>query len=229
MSQQAFRILHHGGEKLTSNTANPEHEFDFIGGNLALDFANTVGGLPPDSPSQDRLTNYARLVTWSQQANLTNESEVALLLHNAERDPASAMLLERARAVREAISSIFAAVTQGVPPTESDLDLFNQALEQAMTGARVRVTPDGFDWEWRKQADAFDQILAPVVRSAAALLTSAERSLVRECANEDCHWLFVDTTKNHSRRWCRTTGCGNVMRVRKHREQQHKEKSANDL
>ena len=85
---------------------------------------------------------------------------------------------------------------------------------------RVVVTADGFGLEWRKEADAFDQMLAPVVRSATTLLTSAERQLVRECANEQCHWLFVDTTKNHRRRWCRTTGCGNVMRVRKHRERQ---------
>jgi predicted RNA-binding Zn ribbon-like protein len=216
---------------LESNAAAIEHEFDFIGGNLCLDFANTVGGLPPDSPSQERLTSYAHLVAWSQQANLMSESEAQVLLHKAQRAPVEAVaILERARALREAISGIFAAVAQGIQPTESDLDWLNSELDQGMAGARVIVTADGFDLEWRTAAGAFDQMLAPVVRSAAMLLTSAERQLVHECANEDCHWLFVDTTKNHRRRWCRTTGCGNVMRVRKFRQrQQSKAESANDL
>ena len=218
-------------KNLDSKAAAIEHEFDFVGGYLCLDFANTVGGLPPDSISQERLTSYPYLVAWSQQANLTSESEAHVLLRKAERTPVeAAAILERARAIREAIYGIFVAVARGTQPTGSDLDLFNRELERAMAGPRLMVTTDGFGWEWRKEGGAFDQMLAPVVRSAATLLTSAERQLVRQCANEDCRWLFVDTTKNHRRRWCRTAGCGNVMRVRKHREQQRsQEKSVNDL
>jgi predicted RNA-binding Zn ribbon-like protein len=216
---------------LDSNTITIAHEFDFIGGNLGLDFANTVGGLPPESISQERLTSYARLVAWSQQAGLTSESEAHTLLHKAESVPVeAAAILERAHVLREAIYGIFAAIALGTQPTESDLALFNRALEQGMAGAQIVIINDGFDWAWRKDASAFDHMLAPVVRSAAMLLTSAECPFVRQCANEDCRWLFVDTTKNHRRRWCRTTGCGNVMRVRKHREQQQrKEKSDQDL
>jgi len=214
-----------------SNATTIKPEFDFVGGYLCLDFANTVGGLPPDSISQERLTSYPHLVAWSQQANLTSESEAHVLLRKAESAQVeAAAILERARAIREAIYGIFAAVAQGTQPTGSDLDLLNRELERGMAGPRVMVTTDGFGWEWRKEEGAFDQMLAPVARSAAMLLTSAKRRLVRQCANKDCRWLFVDTTKNHRRKWCRTTGCGNVMRVRKYRERQRsKEKSANDL
>lgn len=208
---------------MDSNPAALEPEFDFIGGDLCLDFANTVGGLPPDSITQDRLTSYPRLVTWSQQANLMSEREAHTLLDKAERAPVeAAAVLERAYVLREAIFSIFAAVARGTQPTESDLDLLNSELERGMAGARVVITAEGFGLEWRKEEGDLDQMLAPVARSAAMLLTSAERQLVRKCANELCRWLFVDTTKNHRRRWCKTTGCGNVMRVRKHRERQHK-------
>ncbi len=208
--------------KLDSSPAAIELEFDFIGGYLCLDFANTVGGLPPASISQERLTSYRHLVAWSQQANLTSESEAQALLRKAQDAQLEATaILERARAVREAIYGIFAAVAQGKQPTTSDLELLNRELERAMAGPRVIVTTDGFGWEWRKDEAAFDHMLAPVVRSAATLLTSAERQLVRQCANApDCRWLFVDTTKNHRRKWCRTTGCGNMMRVRKYRERQ---------
>jgi len=217
---------------LDSNAIAIEPEFDFVGGYLCLDFANTVGGLPPNSSSQERLTSYPHLVAWSQQANLTSQSAAQVLLRKAQSAQLeAAAILARARAIREAIYGIFAAVAQGTQPTGSDLDLLNRELERAMAGPRVIVTTDGFGWEWRKEEGAFDQMLAPVARSAATLLTSAEGQLVRQCANApDCRWLFVDTTKNHRRQWCRTTGCGNVMRVRKYRERQRsKEQPANDL
>jgi predicted RNA-binding Zn ribbon-like protein len=228
MCQQAFRLLHSGGEELNSNPAAIAHEFDFIGGNLCLDFANTVGGLPADSPSQDRLLSYAHLVAWSQQANLMSEGEGQVLLNQAKHDPAEAAgVLERAHVLREAVYGIFAALALNTTLTEHDFEVLNKELEQGTAGARVVVIPDGFGWEWRKAAGSLDQMLAPIARSAATLLTTtAERQLVRQCANEQCRWLFVDTTKNHRRRWCKTTGCGNVMRVRKHRERQQGQESS---
>jgi predicted RNA-binding Zn ribbon-like protein len=204
---------------LTSIAALTEHQFDFIAGEVCLDFANTFGGLPAESSTQERLTDYPRLVAWSHQASLINEHEAHMLLHNAEHAPAEASaILERALALRQAITRIFAALAYASPPTTGDLDVLNRELERGMAGAQVVMTPAGFDWTWRTEEGALDSMLGPVARSAAMLLTGHERQFVRECANDLCHWLFVDTTKNHRRRWCRTTGCGNMMRVRKHRD-----------
>jgi predicted RNA-binding Zn ribbon-like protein len=207
--------------KFDAGASMVEHQFDFIGANLCLDFANTLGGLPADSETQERLTTYTRLVGWSQQAKLMTEYEAQHLLRQAENDPAEAVaIVERAIIVREAIRSIFLAVARNAQPSESDLVVLNSELEQAMAGARVTVTPNGFDLEWLNTEGALDQMLGPVVRSAATLLTSGERHLVRKCAHDRCQWVFVDTTKNHSRQWCRASGCGNMMRVRKHRKRQ---------
>lgn len=198
-----------------------EPEFDFIGGNLCLDFANTWGGLPADSITQERLTTYPELVAWTQHANLINASEAELLLHKAESAyRETSAILERAITIRESIRDIFLAVAQTRPVSESDLALLNSELERGMSSLQLIITLDGFALEWRKEAGAFDQMLAPIARSAAMLLISAELPRVRKCANQQCRWLFVDTTKNHSRQWCKTNGCGNLMRVRKHREQQ---------
>jgi predicted RNA-binding Zn ribbon-like protein len=62
-----------------------------------------------------------------------------------------------------------------------------------------------------------DAPLWGVTRSAADLLTSdTERPLVRECSAEDCHWLFLDTTRNRSRQWCSMKSCGNRQKARRH-------------
>jgi predicted RNA-binding Zn ribbon-like protein len=57
-----------------------------------------------------------------------------------------------------------------------------------------------------------------VARSAAELLTSKELTSVRECAGYDCGRLFMDGTKNRSRRWCDMASCGNRAKGRRHYE-----------
>ncbi len=126
-------------------------------------------------------------------------------------------MLRRARELREAIFRVFSAIArESSPPTEATRRL-NEALPQAL--ARLRLVEDepGFRWDWEED-DALDRVLWPVVRSAAELLTSDQLDRVRECAAEDCAWLFIDGSKNRSRRWCDMAVCGNRSKVRRFRE-----------
>jgi len=75
----------------------------------------------------------------------------------------------------------------------------------------------GFVWSWDADTPELDRPLWPIVRSAAELLTSPERELVKRCASDTCLWLFLDRTKNHARRWCDMKVCGNRAKVRRHR------------
>jgi predicted RNA-binding Zn ribbon-like protein len=194
--------------------------FEFIGGKVCLDFANTVSGTR-DGRSQEHLTRYSDLVRWSREAALLTESQAETLLHAAERDEGeAATMLAQARVLREAIYYIFTALIAGTQPAGVDIEALNRELRKGTTGASVMLTTEGFVWEWRKEDGALDQMLGPLARSAATLLTSDEQHLVRQCANTRCGWLFVDTTKNHRRHWCRTAVCGNNVRVRRHRQRQ---------
>ncbi|MBN1859137.1 CGNR zinc finger domain-containing protein [Candidatus Bipolaricaulota bacterium] len=79
----------------------------------------------------------------------------------------------------------------------------------------MRRSEERFQWGW---SDAEDQLEWPVwilARSAADLLTSDERDRVRRCAGPDCGWLFVDISRNHSRRWCDMADCGNRAKARR--------------
>jgi predicted RNA-binding Zn ribbon-like protein len=205
---------------MAPSTTKIPSDFEFVGGNVGLDFNNTFGGLRGNG-SQERLISYSKLVLWSREAGLISQSEVAKLLHKAEKaGEEAAAVLERAYILREAIYGIFAALARNTQPAGSDLEKLNRELGQGTSGARVIVTPTGFGWEWCQEEEALDQMLGPVARAAATLLTSAERNFVRKCANATCRWLFIDTTKNHRRQWCMTTVCGNRDRVRRHRQRQ---------
>ena len=187
-----------------------------LGGRLCLDFANTVDERTGEHP-QEWLTSYADLVAWSEHAGIVTESEAHHLRDLGARHPtAASAVLEQAIVLREAIYRIFCATADERPPEADDVATLNDALSEALSRLRVTLTVDGFNWQWALSRDALDRMLWPVTRSAAELLTSGELSRVRMCAGDDCGWLFFDTSKNRSRRWCSMEDCGNRAKARRH-------------
>ena len=190
--------------------------FNLLGGRLCLDFANTVGNHASAQP-YEHLTGYADLTAWAQQAGALGEREKRALARAAARQPAEAeATFERAKALREAIYRIFSAVAHESEPARADLALLNEELAQALAHARVVPAEEGFVYAWDEERDALDRLLWPVARSAAELLVSAELNRVRECSDEICGWLFLDMSKNRSRRWCDMRDCGNQAKARRH-------------
>jgi predicted RNA-binding Zn ribbon-like protein len=120
--------------------------------------------------------------------------------------------------VREAIYHLLSAMAHGHPRDPVDVATLNDALGDALAHARLSPLPDGFAWDWGgADPSALDQMLWPVVQSAVDLLTSPELERVGECADDrGCGWLFLDMTKNRSRRWCDMRDCGNRAKARRH-------------
>lgn len=192
------------------------YDFEFIGGALCLDFTNTLGrGVTTNT---EHLEGYADLVRWGLQAELLDVRRAGRLGDVAAASPSQAeAVLARARELREVIYRIFAAKVRGTARRPADLQELNAALKDAM--ARTRLTPvaDGFAWGW-EETDELDALLWPVARSAAELLTSSETRHLKECGSETCEWLFLDSSKNKRRRWCDMRSCGNLAKVRRHRQ-----------
>jgi len=199
-------------------TARPQKIFQLVGGDLCLDFTNTVGGKRGLS-TREYLNSYADFVSWCRQAGLLNSSMADALLRSAARHTDdSAAALRRAIALREAIYRIFAARASGNSPEISDLDHLNAELSTHHGRLRVAASQKAFNWIWVNADDALDHPLGPIARAAAELLTSPHLlEHVRQCEGGTCGWLFVDSTKNHSRRWCVMRECGNVAKVRRFR------------
>lgn len=59
-------------------------------------------------------------------------------------------------------------------------------------------------------------LLGRLAQSASSLLCHADLSLVRRCENPNCILYFYDATKNHTRRWCSMSGCGNRAKAAAH-------------
>lgn len=197
----------------------PTKKFRLVGGDLSLDFTNTMGG-KRGATTRESLNRYIDLLSWFEQARVVEDAEVAKLAREAERQPEeAARVLERAIRLRESIYNLCAAVVEGRASPKSDLERLNSELAVGLGGLRVLPAKGDstFTWGW-KIGDGLDAPLGPVVRAAADLFTDAHKlEQLRRCGGDNCGWLFIDSSKNHSRRWCDMQDCGNRAKVRRHR------------
>lgn len=196
-----------------------------VGGDLCLDFVNTVGGRVPEgggSPGSrvlaDKLAAYADLVAWSRHTGSMGEADARRLLRLADsRRREAEDVLGRALRFREALHRTLRSATLGVRPEPTDLSLLNAEIAAARGRERLAPSRDGLRWVWPDAGGELDAPLWPVSRSAATLLTSGDLSRLRQCGGERCGWLFLDRSRNRSRQWCTMEDCGNLSKVRRFR------------
>ena len=190
-----------------------ERLFEFVGGRPCLDFSNTMGG---DRRTRDDLPTYAELVSWARQGGLVTPAQARALLLRARREPAAAArTLEAAVQLRGALFRTFTALAEEKRPAQADLEALNRALAVALPHRRLMQSGREIALGWGA-SDDLDRMLWPVVQDAADLLAHGEQRPIKMCGAEDCSWLFVDESRNHSRRWCTMKDCGNVAKARRH-------------
>jgi predicted RNA-binding Zn ribbon-like protein len=203
--------------------ASDGYRFELSGGDAALDFANTISRREEPAESREDLSHYGRLVSWAQQASLLPDKDAATLRADAaDRPRAAVAALRRAVALRESIFSIFSTIARGDRPPAEALSVFNAALPGALASLRVAAERGGFGWRFAHPDGDLAPMLAPVARAAANLLTSTDLARVRECGSDTCSWLFLDQSKNGSRRWCDMKVCGNRAKARRHYQRERK-------
>jgi predicted RNA-binding Zn ribbon-like protein len=117
--------------------------------------------------------------------------------------------------LREAIHDVFWAIMNKRPAPPAGLARLNAAAQAAAAHMRLAPTKNGgFEWSFDDFGD-FDGLLWPIARAAADLLASDQLAYVRPCSSKTCEWFFLDTSKNHHRRWCNMTSCGNRAKVQR--------------
>ena len=190
--------------------------YEMVGGRTCLDFVNT-GSQRRVGPFKEKLETYDDLLTWAIQAGQLTDAEATDLRAKAAASPEQAdAVVERGRVLREAIYRVFTKLSAGEPLPAGDLKLISS--EYGRAAVNRLLTPSGVGvctFEWQTH-DALDRPLWPVAVSATNLVASEDASRVKECATENCNWLFLDASKNRSRRWCEMKECGNRAKARRH-------------
>ena len=206
-----------------SHEAAPGYQFDLSAGVLCLDFANTVSRRKPPQPDTDHINSYDDLVAFAEQSQALSPewaAELRLQARGYSREAQTA--LRRAISYRESLYHVFSAVLQGKAVPSGDLEQINDVAIYALTHRCLARTEDGFRWEWdRNTRNRLESILWPIAQSATELLTSSQLDAVRMCEAPDCAWLFLDQSRNRSRRWCDMKVCGNRQKARRHYQRAH--------
>ena len=203
----------------------PEFEFDLTGGQLALNFANTLSRRHHPDRRKEHLESYADIVAFARQSGIVSVKQAKELRdYTARHAGEAARTFRKAIAMREVMYRAFSAIAQGRTASAADLDLMNAFAIEALRHRCLSRTDGGYRWEWQEDSKKpLDRILWEAAQAAADLLTSKELQLVRFCEAPDCEWLFLDHSRNRSRRWCDMNSCGNRQKARRHYQRTHDE------
>jgi predicted RNA-binding Zn ribbon-like protein len=203
-------ILSEVGYNLSIMTETRDAEIHhLIGGELCLDFANTLYG--HTDVIHEYLFDYRDLVLWSQHAGVLQSQRAGTLLSKWEQAPAeSEAVFRQAIQLRETIFQIFESLAHNAFPQKNDLVYLHRSWLESQVHSRLIRREDGFALDW-EAGDAMDAMLWPVTRSALELLTSDELKRVKQCGR--CDWLFLDRSRNQKRRWCSMSACGNRVKM----------------
>jgi predicted RNA-binding Zn ribbon-like protein len=187
---------------------------------LCLDLVNTDAQARHRRGREELLPDYAQLVRWARHEGLVDDAPARRLFAQAARHPHQAAAAHaRVLMLRRALYEVLAAAARHQAPPSSGLDVINTELATTTAPARVAFTATGWRREWLDPTDRLTWLLGPVTRSAADLLTAPALGRLKQCPGSPgraCGFLFLDQTKNHSRRWCSSATCGNRTRLHRH-------------
>ena len=177
---------------------------------ICVRFTNTVGDRHGSEPNE-YLASPERLSRWLAAR--------ALLPEGVELD---GDYLRRAIDLRDSVYRLFAALAAHRDPASEDVEALNGELAEAL--AKVELT-DGLEWTLT-ETNPIERAFMLLALSAADLATSPLSARIRECASKTCGWIFIDHSKNRSRRWCSMSDCGNLEKARRFQERRRRRSDA---
>lgn len=190
-----------------------------VGRELCLDFCNTRSFRNGPDPGE-WLGSYRDLLAWCWLTHCLAGAQIEHLVRETDAHPRKASAAyEEAIVLRESLYKLFSALADGREVDDADLGVLNGVLDHAYDRAAVTASSNGFTLIYQPQPVLVQPSWA-VARSAAELLTSERLDFLKECPGKGCGWLFIDTSRNRSRRWCMMEVCGNRARVRAYLERQ---------
>jgi predicted RNA-binding Zn ribbon-like protein len=201
---------------MVTETTRTLETLELAGGALCLDFANTINSRL--NPEHDYLMRYSDLVGWANKVGILSPAQSTQLHKRAKQNAEDAQrALLRARTLRELFYRLFSNTAKGSEPDKKDMESLMVAYGESLSHGQFLKTDDHYTTAW-KVDESLDAPLWPIVHAAGELLQSDDLTHVKECPG--CGWLFLDTSKNQSRRWCSMNTCGARDKMRRYHRRQ---------
>ncbi|WP_162618574.1 CGNR zinc finger domain-containing protein [Pedobacter yulinensis] len=186
------------------------------GGNVCLDFINS-GYHQLETDEAERLHTYADFLLLARRLDLISASWHDDLLQLATQHPQkAAAVLSKARKIRTALYNLFTTRCDADPDGRrtGNLRVFNAALQDMWKQRKLTFEDGRYQSAWKHPKPHLEHPLLQLVLAAYSLLASRAQHDVKQC--QGCLWLFLDQSKNHSRRWCDMQSCGSLVKSRRY-------------
>ena len=199
---------------METSERRPRRELPIIGGHLALDFANTIDD-PLGPARHDHAARYEDLAGWAVRVDAIPVARARRLMRAGAKRPAeAAATIASAHQLRAAVNDTFGAIADAAPDVSRHWFNLRPFVTAALAAATLDMTEQNNPhWSWPDTGD-LAAVLHQIAAATAELLTSNQLSRVKRCAR--CPWLFLDNSKNRSRRWCDMNDCGRAQKVERY-------------
>jgi predicted RNA-binding Zn ribbon-like protein len=194
-------------EKKSPFKLNAEH--------VALDFVNTLDDRYTPGGPRELLPGYMDLLRFCRQAGMLTPAELARL--SALPDASQEKGLRSAIELREMLARTFYRLVEGRSPAPEDRIALERWSAACMRHRELRWEDERLAWRWKALDADPDAPALLIADSALKLLTDEQPARLHACASDTCRWLFLDTSKNRTRRWCDMKICGNRAKARRYR------------
>lgn len=190
----------------------------YLGGHPAIDFLNTA--LTPDGVAVETIPDGRAYLDWLIGAGLLDETEAAKLARRFGAKGLDAAAAE-ARKVREWARD-WLERWRARPGADygEEIAALNKLLAREQSSHELIAGAEGFSLVERPQLASPQTLIAVIAMQLAAVLTTENPSLIRNCAGGGCTLTFIDRTKAHRRLFCSATACGNRAKVAAFRSRQ---------
>ena len=198
---------------------------EHVGGPVCLDFTNTIKHRY-EEPYVDYLSGSEEWLIWTKRSALITDVELKLIQRHVQQNPIKSQKeMQVVIRTRESIYQIFKSISHDQKPPPESLQLFTEKLHFAFKRISLTIGVNRKVSEsWSDKVVDLLTPLAPIVKSAYELLNSNTLKRVKDCKN--CGWLYLDKSKNNSRKWCSMLTCGSSDKARRYYRKTKSNKSA---
>ncbi len=191
-----------------------------ISGNRCLDFINTVER--SRESELDWLETFEDVAHWFEVSAYQPAELISSFLNKAHKNPSLAKktFLEIIE-LRESMKAVFTsiAVKQDLY-SKNQVKILNDHISRVYKAVGISLGSNAeINLFFSNHNNELIEIINPVVISAFELVTDSNLIRLKKCHRAECPWLFLDTSKNNSRKWCEMEVCGNrIKNKRFHRK-----------
>ena len=193
--------------------------FKLHAGHPALELVNTLD-LRFSANAKELIPAYSDLLRLTAQLRLLTADQARKLTRTIDTKDAQRVLASTVE-LREALAAVLYGRIDGCKPPAAQVETLEKHFHAAALHRRLLAGNSHLVWTWSGAEQQAEIPLWKLAQAASDLLVSRDAQRIKDCGDPTCRWLFLDLSKNHTRRWCDMKTCGNRMKARRYQARYH--------